>query len=161
MGATRGRSASWQFPEELSLLHDTGWRGSVFVVDDNFVGNVKEVRELLPRVAAWQRERGYPFRLFTEATLALAEDAERMDRTVAAGFHMVFVGIETPDLESLASVGKRQDLRSDMLQSVRTIQRKGKEVSAGFVLGFGTAPPSTYSTAGSGSSRTPASRRPW
>ncbi len=130
----------WQFLEELSLLHDTGWRGSVFVVDDNFIGNVKEVRELLPRVAAWQQERGYPFRLFTEATLALAEEAGLMDRMVAAGFNMVFVGIETPDRETLASVGKRQNLRADMLESVRTIQRKGMEVSAGFVLGFDTDP---------------------
>ena len=129
-----------QFLAELTLLYDSGWRGSVFVVDDNFIGNGKEVKALLPRVAAWQRERGHPFGLFTEATLALAEDPGLMDGMVAAGFNMVFVGIETPDRETLASVGKRQNLRSDMLASVRTIQRKGMEVSAGFVLGFDTDP---------------------
>jgi radical SAM superfamily enzyme YgiQ (UPF0313 family) len=129
-----------QLLNELTLLYDAGWRGSVFVVDDNFIGNGSEVKALLPRVAAWQRDRGYPFGLFTEATLALAEDAALMDGMVAAGFNMVFVGIETPDRETLASVGKRQNLRSEMLSSVRAIQRKGMEVSAGFVLGFDTDP---------------------
>jgi radical SAM superfamily enzyme YgiQ (UPF0313 family) len=129
-----------QLLRELTLLYDSGWRGSVFVVDDNFIGNVRGVKALLPQVAEWQRERGYPFGLFTESTLALAEDAELMDGMVAAGFNMVFVGIETPDRETLASVGKRQNLRSDMLASVRTIQGKGMEVSAGFVLGFDTDP---------------------
>jgi radical SAM superfamily enzyme YgiQ (UPF0313 family) len=129
-----------QLLTELTLLYDSGWRGSVFVVDDNFIGNVREVKALLPRVASWQRERGYPFGLFTEATLGLAEDGELMDQMIAAGFNMVFVGIETPDRETLASVGKRQNLRSDMLASVRAIQRKGMEVSAGFVLGFDTDP---------------------
>lgn len=129
-----------QLLNELTLLYDAGWRGSVFVVDDNFIGNVREVKALLPRVAAWQRDRGHPFGLFTEATLALAEDPELMDDMVRAGFNMVFVGIETPDRETLASVGKRQNLRSDMLASVRAIQRKGMEVSAGFVLGFDTDP---------------------
>jgi radical SAM superfamily enzyme YgiQ (UPF0313 family) len=129
-----------QLLNELTLLYDTGWRGSVFVVDDNFIGNVREVKSLLPRVAAWQRERGYPFGLFTETTLGLAEDGELMDQMVSAGFNMVFVGIETPDRETLESAGKRQNLRSDMLASVRTIQRKGMEVSAGFILGFDTDP---------------------
>lgn len=129
-----------QFLNELTLLYDSGWRGSVFVVDDNFIGNVQGVKALLPLVAEWQRERDYPFGLFTEATLALAEDGDLMDQMVAAGFNMVFVGIETPDRETLASVGKRQNLRSDMLASVRAIQRKGMEVSAGFVIGFDTDP---------------------
>lgn len=129
-----------QLLNELTLLYDAGWRGSVFVVDDNFIGNVKEVRALLPLLASWQRERGYPFGLFTEATLGLAEDPGLMDEMVSAGFNMVFVGIETPDRRTLECAGKRQNLRSDMLASVRTIQRKGMEVSAGFVLGFDTDP---------------------
>jgi len=129
-----------QLLNELTLLYDGGWRGSVFVVDDNFIGNVREVKALLPRVASWQRERGYPFGLFTEATLGLAEDPELMDQMVSAGFNMVFVGIETPDRKTLESTGKRQNLRSDMLESVRTIQRKGMEVSAGFILGFDSDP---------------------
>jgi radical SAM superfamily enzyme YgiQ (UPF0313 family) len=129
-----------QFLGELSLLYDEGWRGSLFVVDDNFIGNVKEVRKLLPAVAAWQEERDYPFNLFTEATLGLAADDALMDQMVAAGFNMVFLGIETPDRCTLESAGKRQNLKSDMLSSVRRIQAKGMEVSAGFILGFDTDP---------------------
>src|SRR5512140_3064897 len=129
-----------QLLNELTLLYDGGWRGSVFVVDDNFIGNSRAVKSLLPRVASWQRERGYPFGLFTEATLGLAEDGELMDQMVSAGFNMVFLGLETPDRATLESAGKRQNLRTDMLSGVRTIQRKGMEVSAGFILGFDTDP---------------------
>ena len=129
-----------QFLNEMNLLYEQGGRGSLFIVDDNFIGNVKEVKALLPVVAAWQRERGYPFALFTEATLGLAEDADLMDLMVKAGFNMVFLGIETPDRCTLASTGKKQNLRSDMLSSVHAIQRKGMEVSAGFIVGFDTDP---------------------
>lgn len=125
-----------QFLAELMAVYDHGWRGSLFVVDDNFIGNRKAVKELLPLVAAWQKEKHYPFRLFTEATLSLAEDEELMEMMVRAGFNMVFLGIETPDASTLASVGKSHNLRSDMLQSVRRIQDRGMEVSAGFIVGF-------------------------
>ncbi len=125
-----------QFLQEMDLLYEEGWRGSLFVVDDNFIGNRREVKKLLPEIASWQQERNYPFNLFTEATLVLAEDEQLMDQMVLAGFNMVFVGIETPDRETLAVTGKTQNLRGDMLQSVRAIQAKGMEVSAGFILGF-------------------------
>ncbi len=129
-----------QFLGELTLLHDQGWRGSVFVVDDNFIGNRREVKALLPRVARWQRERDYPFGLYTETTLGLAEDDALMDAMVAAGFNMVFLGIETPDAGTLEAAGKRQNLKSDMLTSVRRIQGKGMEVAGGFIVGFDTDP---------------------
>jgi len=125
-----------QFMQEMDLLYEEGWRGSLFVVDDNFIGNRREVKKLLPEIAAWQQKRNYPFNLFTEATLVLAEDEPLMDQMVLAGFNMVFVGIETPDRETLAVTGKTQNLKADMLQSVRSIQAKGMEVSAGFILGF-------------------------
>lgn len=125
-----------QFLQEMDLLYEEGWRGSLFVVDDNFIGNRREVKKLLPEIAAWQQKRNYPFNLFTEATLVLAEDEPLMDQMVLAGFNMVFVGIETPDRETLAVTGKTQNLKADMLQSVRSIQAKGMEVSAGFILGF-------------------------
>jgi len=125
-----------QFLQEMDLLYEEGWRGSLFVVDDNFIGNRREVKKLLPEIAAWQQKRNYPFNLFTEATLVLAEDEQLMDQMILAGFNMVFVGIETPDRETLAVTGKTQNLRGDMLQSVRSIQAKGMEVSAGFILGF-------------------------
>jgi len=125
-----------QFLREMDLLYEAGWRGSLFVVDDNFIGNRKEVRKLLPEIASWQQKRRYPFNLFTEATLILAEDEPLMDQMVLAGFNMVFVGIETPDRDALARAGKTQNLKSDMLASVRAIQAKGMEVSGGFILGF-------------------------
>ncbi|MCK6681427.1 MAG: B12-binding domain-containing radical SAM protein [Thermoanaerobaculia bacterium] len=125
---------------ELTNLYDWGWRGSVFVVDDNFIGNVKEVKTMLPLVAAWQKERSFPFRLFTEATINLAADDELMNLMVGAGFNMVFLGLETPDRCTLEASGKKQNLKSDMLTSVRRIQAAGMEVSAGFVLGFDTDP---------------------
>ena len=129
-----------QFLAELELLYREGWRGSLFVVDDNFIGNRKHVRALLSEVARWQRQRGYPFALFTEATLGLAEDEALMEQMVDAGFNMVFLGLETPDEGTLAAVGKEQNLRSDMLAGVRRIQARGMEVSGGFILGFDSDP---------------------
>jgi len=129
-----------QFLRELDALYEVGGRGSLFVVDDNFIGNRKEVKRLLPQVAGWQQQRDYPFALFTESTVSLAEDDELMDQMVSAGFNMVFLGIETPDRCTLESMGKKQNLKSDMLSSVRRIQARGMEVSAGFILGFDTDP---------------------
>jgi radical SAM superfamily enzyme YgiQ (UPF0313 family) len=129
-----------QFLNELSIVYEEGWRGSLFVVDDNFIGNRKQVKALLPQLALWQQERDYPFSFFTESTLNLADDDHLMDGMVSAGFNMVFLGIETPDLCTLEATGKRQNLKSDMLSSVRKIQAKGMEVSGGFILGFDTDP---------------------
>jgi len=129
-----------QLLAEMTILHDEGWRGSLFVVDDNFIGNRREVRALLPQIAAWQRARDYPFTLFTEATIDLAEDERLMDGMVDAGFNMVFLGIETPDRCTLQSVGKTQNARADMVAAVRAIQSRGMEVSGGFVLGFDSDP---------------------
>jgi radical SAM superfamily enzyme YgiQ (UPF0313 family) len=129
-----------QFMAEMKLVHAEGWRGSLFIVDDNFIGNRAEVKKLLPQIAAFQRANKYPFTLFTEATLSLAEDEGLMDMMVAAGFNMVFLGIETPDRCTLQAAGKPQNLRSDMLGSVRRIQAKGMEVSGGFIVGFDSDP---------------------
>jgi radical SAM superfamily enzyme YgiQ (UPF0313 family) len=129
-----------QFLHELDTLYEEGARGSLFIVDDNFIGNRREVKNLLPQVARWQQQRNYPFAFFTETTLSLAEDGELMDQMVSAGFNMVFLGIETPDRCTLECMGKKQNLKSDMLASVRRIQAKGMEVSGGFILGFDTDP---------------------
>ena len=125
-----------QFLAEMDRLFEEGWRGSLFVVDDNFIGNRSQVRLLLPELARWQTERHFPFSLYTEASLDLAADEALMDGMVQAGFNMVFVGIETPDRATLEAVGKGQNTRTDLLASVRTIQRKGLEVSGGFIVGF-------------------------
>ena len=129
-----------QFLHELDVVYEEGWRGSLFVVDDNFIGNKKEVKALLAQVALWQQERNYPFSLYTESTLNLAEDDQLMDGMVSAGFSMVFLGIETPDSCTLEATGKRQNLKADMLSSVHRIQAKGMEVCGGFILGFDTDP---------------------
>ena len=125
-----------QFLAELDLLFEGGWRGSLFVVDDNFIGNRGQVRRLLPELARWQKERDFPFFLYTEASLDLAADEALMDGMVQAGFNMVFVGIETPDQTTLGAIGKGQNCHSDLLADVHAIQAKGLEVSGGFILGF-------------------------
>jgi len=92
--------------------------------------------QLLPRLAGWQRAHGYPFQLFTETTVRLAEDDALLDAMVAAGFDSVFLGIETPVTDSLREAGKTQNTRVDMLAGVKRLQRRGLEVTAGFIVGF-------------------------
>jgi radical SAM superfamily enzyme YgiQ (UPF0313 family) len=123
---------------EFDQLYVAGWRGAVFIVDDNFIGNKVRVRELLPALAAWQRERRHPFRLITEASLNLADDRELMQAMRDAGFSSVFLGIETPDESSLAATQKLQNTRRDLLESIADIQSCGMEVMGGFILGFDT-----------------------
>jgi radical SAM superfamily enzyme YgiQ (UPF0313 family) len=130
-----------QFLREMDALRETGFYGSVFIVDDNFIGNRRRVKALLRRIADWQEDAGYPFVLSTEASVDLADDPELLGLMEAAGFRMVFVGLETPVQESLKGAGKRQNLRGDMIAKVRKIQRSGIEVTAGFIIGFDSDPP--------------------
>ena len=129
-----------QMIAELDALHDLGWNGPVFLVDDNFIGNRREAMRLLPEIAAWQRRRAFPFDLFTEASVNLAQHEPLMDAMVAAGFSMVFLGIESPNPEALKRTRKSQNVqRGDgdfLLHAVRKIQAKGIEVSGGFILGL-------------------------
>lgn len=127
---------------ELDALLDCGWRGPVFFVDDNFIGNRRKLKkEVLPAIAEWMETHGHPFILNTEASINLADDAELMQLMVQAGFEAVFIGIETPNEDSLASCGKHQNRHRDLVDSVRTIQRAGLEVQGGFILGFDEDPP--------------------
>ena len=129
---------------ELEHLYGMGWRGSVFVVDDNFVGNKPSVKALLPRLAEWMRNRGNPFSLFTQASINLAEDDELLSLMRAARFNKVFVGIETPAMECLRAAGKMQNLKADLLACVRRIQEHGMEVMGGFILGFDQDSPEIF-----------------
>ncbi len=129
-----------QFLGELEAVYETGFRGSLFIVDDNFIGNKKEVRKLLTRLIEWQEKRGFPFVFFTEASVNLADEADLMDEMVKAGFDMVFLGIETPVESTLLHAQKSQNTRKKLIESVRAIQNKGIEVSAGFIIGFDTDP---------------------
>ena len=128
-----------QMLAEFQALYDLNWRGTLFVVDDNFIGNKKNVRQLLPALAKWQKERDYPFSLLTEASLNLADDEPLLASMRDAGFHRVFIGIETPVEESLHEAQKSQN-RGDLLGSVKKIQSYGMEVMAGFIVGFDNDP---------------------
>lgn len=128
-----------QMLAEFQALYDLNWRGTLFVVDDNFIGNKKNVRQLLPELAKWQKERDYPFSLLTEASLNLADDEALLASMRDAGFHRVFIGIETPVEESLQEAQKPQN-RGDLLGSVKKIQSYGIEVMAGFIVGFDNDP---------------------
>lgn len=123
---------------ELDQLCAAGWRGPVFIVDDNFIGNKVRVRELLSALIEWQREHQYLFRFITEASLNLADDEELLHAMRDAGFASVFLGIETPSEASLAAANKLQNTRRDMLASIARIQSFGMEVMGGFILGFDT-----------------------
>ena len=128
-----------QMIAEFDALLALGWRGTLFVVDDNFIGNKKNVRLLLPALAEWQKRNGYPFMLMTEASVNLADDDELLDHMRDAGFRRVFLGIETPVEESLKEAQKSQN-RGNLIDQVKKIQSYGMEVMAGFIVGFDNDP---------------------
>ncbi len=125
-----------QFLAELERLYELGWRRTVFLVDDNFIGNKRNVKLLLNALRPWMVEHGFPFHFNTEASVDLAQDQELMDLMVACNFNAVFLGIETPDTESLAVTQKHQNTRDPLLDSVDAIIRSGLRVMAGFIIGF-------------------------
>jgi radical SAM superfamily enzyme YgiQ (UPF0313 family) len=129
---------------ELDGLRRAGWRGAVFFVDDNFIGNKRALREeLLPALTAWQK-RGHGTPFFTEASINLADDEELMRLMVEAGFNQVFVGIETPEEAGLAECHKRQNQQRDLIADVKRIQRAGLAVQGGFIVGFDSDTPTIF-----------------
>ncbi len=143
-----GRRPRTKTPEqvcaELEQIYHLGWRGRVFLVDDNFIGNKKNVKILLPRLVEWMRNHKFPFSLLTEASVNLAEDPELLHQMREAHFTSVFLGIETPVEESLKETTKFQNLRKPLLESVRLIQSYGMEVMAGFIVGFDHDPSDVF-----------------
>jgi radical SAM superfamily enzyme YgiQ (UPF0313 family) len=127
-----------QMLAELQALHDAGYRGHVDFVDDNLIGNKRALKRFLPELCAWQKERGYPFRFSTEASLNLADDAELLGLMSAANFFAIFTGIESPDTETLVHAQKKQNTRRDIAESVNRIYAAGMFVIAGFIVGFDT-----------------------
>jgi radical SAM superfamily enzyme YgiQ (UPF0313 family) len=121
---------------ELDALHRTGYRGHVDFVDDNLIGNKKALKRFLPELAAWQRARNYPFQFSTEASMNLADDAQLLQMMRDANFFAVFMGIESPDPETLVSMQKKQNTRRSMGESVHKIYAAGMFVLAGFIVGF-------------------------
>lgn len=136
--------ASEQIISELDSFYNLGWRGAVFFVDDNLIGNKTLLKkELLPALIKWQSDRnGITFH--TEVSINLADDGPLMNSMSEAGFNAVFVGIETPDAKGLDECGKKQNKGRDMAEDVRRIQRAGMQVQAGFIVGFDSDTPSIF-----------------
>ncbi len=144
--APRSKSGP-QVIAEMQALYESGWRGHVFFVDDNFIGNrVKLKKEILPLIIRWMEERDYPFTLGTEASLNLSDDTRLLDLMAQAGFEEVFVGIESPNAESLEECWKIPNRGRDLIASVRTLQKAGLQVQGGFIVGFDHDPLSIFDT---------------
>ncbi len=128
--------SSGQVIAELDALYGLGWRGQVFFVDDNFIGNKRYLKtQFLPALVEWRKDKK-GIRFNTEASVNLADDRQLMEMMVQAGFDAVFIGIETPDEESLAECNKKQNKNRDLIESVKRIQRAGLQVQGGFIVGF-------------------------
>jgi radical SAM superfamily enzyme YgiQ (UPF0313 family) len=125
-----------QILAELDALYRQGYRGIVYFVDDNFIGNRKAVRALLPDLRKWQTKRRYPFQFYTAATLNIADDPDLLAELRAANFFSIFIGIESADTDVLVQMKKKQNTRRDIAANVRTIHQAGMFVTAGFILGF-------------------------
>ena len=139
----RTKSAE-QVLAELNCLHDLGWKGKVFFVDDNLIGNKSHlIKELLPPLIEWQNKVGkMPF--FTQASINLADNPDLMDMLREAGFSSVFIGIETPSEESLAECHKKQNSSRNLIADIKRMQRAGLEVQAGFIVGFDNDTPDIF-----------------
>ena len=131
----RTKSAE-QVCAELDAIKATGFRGSVFFVDDNFIGNKKAVRAVLPEIRRWQERNGWPFLFYTEASLNLSEDPGLMTGMREAAFEAVFIGIESPSAEALEGCGKTQNLKGDIVSRVHRVLEHGLDVWGGFIVGF-------------------------
>ncbi len=125
-----------QMLAELDRLFELGYRGHIDFVDDNLIGNKKAVKAFLPHLAAWQRAHGYPFEFSTEASVNLADDGDLLTLMREANFFAVFVGIESPDPETLVLMQKKQNTRRSLSESIHRIYGAGIFVVAGFIVGF-------------------------
>ncbi len=133
-----------QLLRELEAVYQTGFRGSLFIVDDNFIGNKIKIKQILPKIVQWQKQRRYPFWILTEASLNLADDEKLMRMMAEAGFDRVFIGLETPNEESLTECNKFRNKNRDMVNMVKTIQNHGLQVLGGYIVGFDNDPPSIF-----------------
>lgn len=128
---------SEQFIHELETIYKLGWRGTVSIVDDNFIGNKRKLKtEILPGLIEWSKQKKYPFNFGTEVTVNLSDDNQLMDMMVEAGFNNLFIGIETPNDESLKECGKAPNRKRNLITSVWEMQKRGFIVAGGFIVGF-------------------------
>jgi len=144
-GHTPRTKSTKQVIDELNALQDAGWKGSIFIVDDNFIGNKRKLKEeILPAIIEWRKTPKFIPSFFTEASINLADDEELMRLMVEAGFDRVFVGIETPNEESLIECNKLHNKNRDLVAAVKSIQAHGMEVQGGFIVGFDSDPTSIF-----------------
>ncbi len=127
-----------QILAELQALYDRGYRGHIDFVDDNFIGNKKNLRTLLPRLKAWLEEHDYPFEFSTEASVNIADDDVLLQAMKDANFFGIFVGIESPDPETLVQMKKKQNTKRNIAECIHKIYSYGMFVTAGFIVGFDT-----------------------
>ena len=126
-----------QIVRELDAIYETGWRGELFFVDDNFISNRNKLMDsILPAIIEWSECHGRPFCFLTEVSVNIADDESLMKMMVEAGFNSVFVGIETPDENCLTECHKTQNRNRDLISCVEKIQESGMEVLGGFIVGF-------------------------
>jgi radical SAM superfamily enzyme YgiQ (UPF0313 family) len=134
-----------QIIREMQNLNDLGWKGAVFFVDDNFIGNKKILKtDLLPAIIRWMEKHNYPFHLTTEASINLADDNELMNLMTKAGFLNVFIGIETPETICLEECKKVQNTNRNLIDSIKKVQHAGMEVLGGFIIGFDSDTPNIF-----------------
>jgi radical SAM superfamily enzyme YgiQ (UPF0313 family) len=130
--------------ESLRKLQDIA---AVFIVDDNLIGNKKAIKPILREVVAWQKQHDYPMTFFTEASLDLADDEELLVLMDQMNIRSIFVGVETPNEDSLAEAGKKQNLRGKdrtLAEKVHAIQAHGIEVWSGMIVGFDNDGPDIF-----------------
>jgi len=136
---------SAQIIAELDDLYEMGWKGSIFMVDDNFIGNKAQLRnKLLPAMIEWSKAHNHPFNFNTQVSINVADDEQLMDMLSDAGFDTVFIGIESSSEDSLEECNKMQNTNRNLVECVRKIQRFGLQVQAGFILGFDSDQPSVF-----------------
>jgi len=139
---TKGKE---QIIQELENLYIRGWRGGVFFVDDNFIGNKEKLKkEILPAIIEWKERRGHPFHFQTEASINLSDDEELMVLMAKAGFNAIFIGIESPNEESLVECKKIPNKNRNLIASVKKIQKFGMETQGGFIVGFDSDPATIF-----------------
>lgn len=144
-GRTPRTKSKEQFIGELDALYQIGWRGDIFIVDDNFIGNKKKLKsDLLPALIEYSKNRKYPFSFTAEVSINLADDDELANLMIEAGFNSIFIGIETPNDASLAECGKSQNRKRNLIDSVKKLQRLGFMVGGGFIVGFDNDPPGIF-----------------
>ena len=136
---------SRQLLAELDAVYVRGWRGSMFFVDDNFIGNKIEIKKILRDLIVWMQEKEYPFTFTTEASVNLADDDELIELMALAGFDALFIGLETPNEESLKECGKNQNCQRDMVAVIKKFQSAGFQVLGGYIVGFDNDDESIFS----------------